>query len=741
MYFLKRFFLLVSLIGSFSVAATAQIVALPQVKGRTLKVKILQKGSGDPLRKVEVRVGDSKFFTGPDGLVDLELPTTGADVSFVKTGFQTSSLPWDELKNLSELEIYLYPALGSDDEVIVRGKRRPSISKKVISSEEAARIAPGGDPGQVTKLLPGVTTKPGRSDVTIRGSKSTDSVYYLDDIQVPFIYHAIGSLSVLPASIIEDVEFSAGGFGAEYGNATGGVVVLRSKTEIPEKPKTRFTLNLPLYSSVYHERPLSENSGILVGIRRSYLDLILPKVLPKDSGISIIPYFRDYQGIYTYKTEDGHYKLSLLASADGLQASAPANASIDESGNANFSIGTYFGAIALERMKKLNDGWSLTTTPQLVYTDVKFNINDLKFRVRAHTLRVPLEFTRRISSDERFYVGADLSYVPFNVTYYLPKFDPSDPFYDPEEAPRIGGEEKGYQLNSAAWIARDFKVGDSVILTPGLRVFHFNLTNRASADPRLQYRQVLSEIHTIKAAIGQYSQYPKNGEPSKGLGNPKLHFPKAYHYILGLETKWNDRWDSDLQVFYKDVRLVIRTDPTTNYNNKGRLESYGFETFVRRALTERWFGWLSYTWSKTRERKDDQSAWNTGENDQTHVVNLAGSYRVNAAWDVGSRLGYHTGDTYTSKLGDAVYNANLDKYQSRADNTINGARLPDYNEFSIYSGHDVLFDTWKSTIRWGVEYFWYKRQAYGARNNYDYSKEEYFTGVPPIPYFEVRGEF
>ena len=708
---------------------------------KILKVKILQKGGGGPIRKVEVSLGDRKFYTDPDGLVDVELPGNATEIAFVKTGFQLSSLPWDEIKNLSEIEIYLYPAFGADDEVIVRGKRRPSISKKVISSAEARRVAPGGDPGQVTKLLPGVTTKPGRSEVTVRGSKPADSAYYLDDIKVPFIYHTIGNLSVLPASVIEDVEFSAGGFGAEYGNATGGIVVLRSKSDIPEKPRTEFTLNVPFYSAIYHERPLSENSGMLVGVRRSYLEYILPRVLPKDSGVTIVPYFRDYQGIYTQKTDDGHYKLSLLASKDGLRATAPGNMSIDESGNGRFFVETYFGAIALERMKKLDAGWTMTTTPQTVYTDNKFEINDLKFRVQAESFRVPVEFVKRLSSDERFYLGFEGEIVPFKVTYYVPRFNADDPFFDFDEAPRIAGGEKGTGMEAATWLARDIKLPNGGVLTPGLRAFYFNMIRRASADPRLQYRQIVAPDQTLKAAVGQYSQSPRNGEPAKTFGNPNLQFTKAMHYILGVESKWNDRWDTDIQVFYKDVRLVVRSDPVTNYNNKGRLQSYGFETFIRRAMTERWFGWVSYTYSKTRERKDDASAWYPGDNDQTHVVNFAADYRVTPVWDLGGRLGRHTGDTYTSKLGDAVYNANLDKYQPRADNAANGARLPDYNELSVFSGHDFLYDTWKSTLRWGVEYFWFKRQTYGASPNYDYSKEEYFKGVPPIPYLEVRGEF
>jgi len=738
-----------NVVGPASSASTVEQAALPVADSskdgepKRLKILIRQKGGGGPVRKVEVRLGAEKFFTDSDGMVLVTLPSTGGEITFYKSGFETAALLWDEIKNVSELEIYLYPSLGAGDEVIIRGNRRPSISKKVISSDEAARVAPGGDPGQVTKLLPGVTTQPGQSEVTIRGSKPSDSAYYLDDIKVPFVYHAVGNLSVLPASMIEDVEFSAGGFGAEYGDASGGVVVLRSKTEIPDKPRTRFTLNLPLYSSVYHERPLSEQEGLFVGVRRSYLDVILPKVLPKDSGITVVPYFRDYQSIYVKKLDDGHYKFSLLASADGLRATAPGALSQDESGSGRFFVKTYFGAIALERNKKLSDGWTMVATPQLVYTDNRFEVSDLKFRVRAHAFRIPVEFIQKISSDERLYVGFDGSYVPYNVNYYLPIFDPDDPFYDVEEAPRVEGQQSGASVDLSSWLARDFKLGNNGVVTPGLRVFYFNQTGRTSADPRLQYRQVVRDGQTLKAAIGQYSTFPRNGEPAKKIGNPKLHFPRAMHYVLGLESKWSDRWDTDVQLFYKNVRLVIRADqdPAVNYNNKGRLESHGFETFVRRALTERWFGWLSYTYSRTRERASDESSWYAGANDQTHVLNLTGSYRVKATWDVGGRLGYHTGDTFTSKLGDAVYNANLDKYQPRAANEINGKRLPDYNELPVYSSHDVLFDDWKSTIRWGIEYFWFKRQVFGANPNYDFTKEEFTTGVPPIPYFEVRGEF
>ena len=723
-----------------SAPAVPPVTVAAPAAARTLKLKVMQKGTGQILRKVEISAGGQKYFTNPDGTIEIAFGSDVQEIAFVRNGFETLTLPAAEYRDTLELDVYLYPKLGADDEVIVKGKRRPSVSKKVISSDEAAKVAPGGDPGQVTKLMPGVTTSPGRSTIAIRGSNPDDSKYMIDDIEVPYLYHTVGQLTVVPPNSIEDVEFSAGGFGVEYGDATGGLVVIRTKSEIPERPLTRFTLNLPIYSSVSYETPLSDNSGMMVGARRSYLDQILPRVLPKDSGVTLIPFFSDYQGSWIQKEDGGHSKFTLLVSSDGIKATVPSASADNENGNTNFFLKTDFGAIAFEKNMRVSGDWTLVTTPQIVYTNNQFDANDLNFSIRAYDFRIPLELSKRLSSTEKLYTGVDFSYVPYTVSYYLPKFDFGDPFYDPQEAPKEAGNQNGKFITGATWVARDIQAGDFLV-TPGIRAFHFSQNHRSGADPRLSVRYTVNEQHTAKGAVGQYTQYPRNGESAPEFGNPDIHFPRAYHYILGLETKWNDRWDSDVQVFYKDVRDVIRSDTNTKYNNDGRLRSRGFELFVRRSMTERWFGWVSYTWSKTEERKDPSSDWYAGSHDQTNVLNIAGNYKWTATTETGGRLTSHTGDVYTTKVGPAVYNSNLDKYQSRVDqNAINNARLPTYNELALYNSNDFLWDKAKMTLRYGLEYLWFKRQVFGTNVTYDYSSETESRGVPPIPYIELRGE-
>ena len=98
------------------------------------------------------------------------------------------------------------------------------------------------------------------SGIIIRGSAPSDSKYYVDDIEVPYVFHNIDDLAVVPGSLLQQVDFEAGGFGVEYGDAMGGVVKLITKSDIPERSTTEFTFNFPFYSGVYDRRPIGDDA-------------------------------------------------------------------------------------------------------------------------------------------------------------------------------------------------------------------------------------------------------------------------------------------------------------------------------------------------------------------------------------------------------------------------------------------------------------------------------------------------
>ena len=734
-----------------------KVATVPQPAGSTVKVTVRfrKKGSGDSITRVETTIGAQKFQAAPDGTVTVEAPES-AVLRFSRFGYQALEVKVSELLDRArnqlqaepqdsqaqfqvqlKVDIFLQPALGDDDTVVVTGKKRPGVSKQIISVEEARRVAPGGDPGQVTKLMPGVQKSTFGSQVVIRGSAPSDSKYYIDDLEVPFVYHGVGQYTVLPTPLIEEVEFSAGGFGAEYGDATGGVVKIHSKTNLVERPTSIFTVNFPIFSSAYHERPVGTDASLSLSVRRSYLDLILPKVLPKDLGLTIVPYFSDYVVLYNKEFTDGKGRLISIASTDGLKAVFPGDFSQSEDGTAKFSSLSYYGVLGYERTKRLDGDWSLTTTPQVQFLKLNFELIDNKFKLRNWTTRIPVELTWRPNKDDKVYFGVDPRVDRASVYLYAIQFNPDDPFFDPEEAPRLETSQNLTASKVAGWVSWEKKIGE-FLLIPGLRGYYSDAIRQGSIDPRFSARWEFNQGQTAKFATGLFSKEPEPGQASKDFGNPDLNYERSRHLVAGVESRWSDRWSSDVQTFWKYSYGLVRNDSETNFANKGQLQSYGAEILVRRNLTERLFGWLSYTWSKNRERGSGSDPWHDAEYDQTHVANLAGNYKLTELWELGGRFNYHTGDTFTQK-GNAVYNANLDKYQARqGDFEFYAKRLPNYNELSIFAGRDFLWDTWKMNARFGIEYLWFKRATMGVDYNYDFTEEKYVEGVPPIPYLEVQ---
>ncbi len=722
--------------------ATHPTVTSPALAAETIKLKVLAKGTGVPVARAEVKIGGEKKFTDKAGEVAIAIPAGEGAVEVYRNSFESLTIPFADLRRKDHFDAYLFPAQPGDNEVLVRGAKRPEASRKNISIAEAVKVAPGGDPAQVPKLLPGVQSSSFRPDIVVRGSGPNDSLYLVDDFQVPFIFHRIGNISVIPDQLLSDVEFSSGGFGAQYGGITGGVIDLRTKSEVPERPKTEFRVNLPVYSSLYHERPINDGKDMVaISARRSYLDAILPLILKKQGAddLTVVPYFGDEHGFYFHPTDDGHVKVLLIHAYDGLHLLFPNDAATDDSGRGKFDLKDQFQLIGVEWKTNINKDWSVTVSPSVDHQENTISILDNYIDILVSTFAVHTELVHKLSGKDRIYYGLELAYAKADVSVLAPIQDENDPFFDFQEAPKAKSVvHKGFNEENA-WVAMDKEFGP-LLMTPGIRASHNTIINAGSLDPRLNARFQLNADNALKGAAGQYSETPQFQDADPNFGNPNIKFIRSYHYILGLETQWGDRWTTDFQTFYKTTVDMVRSDAATVKDNDGSQISAGFEAFIRRNLTERLFGWIAYTYSKTEDRDAPGDTYYNSQYDQTHILNLVGDYKLTGIWDLGGRFIYHTGDT-TTAVDDAVYNANLDKYQQRRDENArpNNARLPSYHELDIFAERDSLYDTWKLTWRFGVEYIALERQAQGVQYNYDYSEKQYFRGIPPIPYVELRG--
>lgn len=704
---------------------------------RPFQVTVKEKGTGKPLSRVEVRVGEEVFYTDPSGQVRLEVPE-GALILFYRAEFETLNFDSKGFSDQLDQEVYLYPAAPSDNEVIVSGRAKREVSRKDISIEEAKAVAPRGDPAQITKSLPGVQSSGFSPEVAVRGSAPEDSRYYIDRFSVPFVYHSVGGISVLPDKLLEQVSFSAGGFGPQYGEATGGVVELETSQSVPSEGFAQFKVNVPIYSGFYVEQPVGERAVVSASGRRSYLDAFIQNFFD-DEDMVIVPKFFDAHLRYFERTDTGYLKLLTLSSYDGLYALVPGDGG-DVDGNVNFSLDNYYGLLGVEYTDKLSKDWRYLIAPQGVYARNQIDVADNFIEIKGPQVRLPVEFQYRLKGADKVYLGFEVERFDVKVDVLAPRVSNDDPFTDFEEAPQVRTSIESKLIRRAAFGAYDLRIGKDWVVTPGVRMSHTTQIDRSVLDPRLKTRYQLTQDVLLKMAVGQYSRSPQPQESAEGYGNPDLDYEKVMHYVLGSEVKFSDKWQTDVQIYAKSGRDMVRSHPTLRQANTGYLRSQGFELFLRRNRTKKFFGWLSYTYSKTEEKQDADSDWLPAEIDQTHVLTLVGQMKAGGQFSYGGRMTYHTGDRYTP-VADAVYNAGLGKYQPRYNEDERyGARLSDYFQMDLYGVYDFLFDEWKLKFRFGVEYLAPKRPAFGVSYNYDYSKKEELTGIPPIFYIELLGE-
>ena len=165
---------------------------------------------------------------------------------------------------------------------------------------------------------------------------------------------------------------------------------------------------------------------------------------------------------------------------------------------------------------------------------------------------------------------------------------------------------------------------------------------------------------------------------------------------------------------------------------------------LRQAPVNNFFGWVSYTLSKS-ERNDtpaDEDAWYPFDYDQTHILVVLGGYRFPRDIGVSAKMQYVTGNPYTPYSG-GVYDIDQDSYTAYQTGSWNGERQPDY--FAIDARVDKLF-TFK---RWQLELYMDLLNVMKGENpediqyNYDYTESAWVTGLPfvPSPGFNAQFHF
>ncbi len=163
--------------------------------------------------------------------------------------------------------------------------------------------------------LPGVSSNDMSARFSVRAASSTELYATLDGLELDEPFHLKdidAALSILDVSSIAGLDMSTGGFTAEYGNKTGGVLNMHSVE--PRTDRTRHALSLSILNTRYTgQGKLTDRGGWYVSARRGYLDIALALVSEDDS---LSPRYHDVFA-KAYYDLPGRSRLTLHALSAG----------------------------------------------------------------------------------------------------------------------------------------------------------------------------------------------------------------------------------------------------------------------------------------------------------------------------------------------------------------------------------------------------------------------------------------
>jgi hypothetical protein len=160
--------------------------------------------------------------------------------------------------------------------------------------------------------------------------------------------------------------------------------------------------------------------------------------------------------------------------------------------------------------------------------------------------------------------------------------------------------------------------------------------------------------------------------------------------------------------------------------------AYGTQFLIRHDLSNRLFGWISYTIMRSERTDGGSRDWRLFDLDQTHVFTALASYDLGRGFEFGSRFRYATGYPRTPVVG-AMVDTRIPSYQPLfgAHNSIRipifaqlDARLSKRFDFGQSTHAEVYLDVQNVTYRKNPEEIVY---------NYNYTQKTYITGLPILP--------
>ena len=625
---------------------------------------VIDKSTAEPIEGALVVGASVAESTSATGAFAITLAADEVELLVTAPGYAMRVVP---IAGKTVLRIELDPASGAEV-VEVEGTLPvvPAAKEYKLTSDDLRQL-PGtaNDALRAAQALPGVSRLPySFGGIVLRGTSPRDNAVYLDGIEVPFAFHFGGVTSFYPSTMLSSLTVSNGGLDAAYGRVQGGMVNLDTRDPRRDRWRKAGSIGL-LDASAFVEGPIKSGS-ILIGLRRSYFDIVAAPVAPADVPL---PAYWDAQVRMSFgdANKDGKITPMAFLSLDDINTSQPGKDQFEDES----SLRAFFIRVAAPYKRQ----WARQTLDIVPW----IGTNQLQFESRVNGSQESFE--------RPVYLGGTRATLTHDYSWgelrsgvdleagHLSRFQAGFG-HKGDIVQLVNGSTTVDWTDAALWGDARFKLGDRLSLRPGARVEHYGLSDEAVLDPRVALHEQLTDTLTLREAIGRYHQPPTPGDVDPYGGNPKLNSSYVDAASLGVDRELPEGWTGSLTGFYdagfdQGVRTMQKQMNFANLGglgptfelllekqlglafyreNVGRSRSKGLELLIKHS-SPRWFGMLAYTLSKS-ERTDDPTmgiGWRPFELDQRHNLNIAASIPLDK-WRVGARIHVVSGTPVAAPL-------------------------------------------------------------------------------------------
>jgi hypothetical protein len=634
-----------------------------------------------------------------------------------------------------------------------------SISK--ITTKKLLKVpGAGGDPLKAIEALPGVVLGGfGPFSIpAIRGSNPRDNSYLTDFVPVGYVFHNDGG-STYNSNLIEDFSLKSGAWDAQYGDAIGAILATKLRDPYLEPIHTTIDLSF-LRVGVLVEGAISEDTAFYASYRRSLLEFYVENFVDEDELVfTEVPRNSDYQLKYQWNINSSS-NLRLISTgandtvgidfgpeSETLQTEPAVEGGLDAD--------TYYHNQAIVYETMLPSGTSTILSLSRKEEDTSFSVGTL-FKLDAidYEYRFKNYYNTPLGNGDSIRYGLDLSSTEIEYTASGLNTVCNEDIGE-QCLPASLGEDFNQQdtllINGAySFIAYDWLATRNLEVTLGLANSYNDFNEQSVIQPRVSSRYSVSDDLTLTAAVGRHNQFIREFRfIAKNLGNPNLKEPDSMHYVVGFEQIFEDDLSAKVELYYKDIDKLISTNPAlavdaeaVTYINGASGEAYGLELLINKNLTDKWYGWLSAAYSKTKRTNEDTGVEIDYGLDRPWVVNLVASYQKNEKTSYGFKWTYQSGALFTPVTSEPA--APVDTQGDPVDAVANPndvyLYIPNYAEtnserLSAYHRLDFRMDhklSGRSTFYFEIINLYNQENVSGFTYNRDFSEREKVTALPTI---------